>query len=174
MFNKLLSDNFQRSWVAVGSAAITIGTGVVKGIQAKKAQKNALARRKPYQTAKELIEANNMQRSLATQGFTPETLDYFTNQNDRGFANSLDAVQRLGGDANSAAALFDQRIQNTFKIGAENSLLNMQNFSKMIEGERYLAQSRDAEWASQESMIKDEQAAAQQRRLEASATETII
>lgn len=169
MFNRQLTDTFTRSWVAVAGAAVSIGVGVVKGAQAKKAQKAALAKRTAYQTPKELIEVINAQKAMADQGLPEQTLNYLTNQNDRAFNTSLGTLQRLGGDANSAAALFDQSIQNSFKIGSENTLFNMQSFSKFIDGGKYLAQSRDAEWASEQGMIKDEQAAAQQRRLEATA-----
>ncbi len=169
MFNRLLSDQRQYAWAAVAGAVISVGAGVIKGAQAKKAQKNAMARRTPYKTPQELIEATNAAKAMATTGFSPETLNYYTNQNDRAFNSSLQATQQLGGDANQAAALFDQKFQNIYKIGQENTLLNLNNWSKFLDSQKYLAGSMDAEWASREGMIKDQQAAAQQNRLEATA-----
>lgn len=169
MFYKNTYDQLQRSWAAIGVAGVSVAAGVIKGAQAKKAQRAALAKRTAYQTPQELIEVINAQRAMADQGLPEQTLNYLTNQNDRAFNTSLGTLQRLGGEANSAAALFDQSIQNSFKIGSENTLMNMQNFSKFIDAGKYLAQSRDAEWASEQGMIKDEQAAAHQRRLEATA-----
>lgn len=169
MFNKSVSDSLQRTWLAAGAAVVTVGAGIYKDVKANKAQKNAAGRRTAYTRPKELIDIVNANQAMATQGLPEETLAYMTNQNDRAFNSSLGALQRLGGDANSAAALFEQNLQNTFKIGSQNALVNMQNWDKFINSKQYLAQASDAEWASREGMVKDEQAAAQQRRLEANA-----
>lgn len=150
------------------SAGQTVA-GLIKDSKAKKDQQSALAKREAYKTPKELIEVVNAAKSRAQDGYDPTTLSYLTNKTDQAFDSSLDVLQRNGGDANSAAGLFDQKMQQMFKIGSENALLNMQNFSKFLSAETMLAQSRDAEWASKQGMVKDELQAAQMNRNAATA-----
>lgn len=134
--------------------------GIIKGIKADKDFKNAMKQRKAYQTPKELYQLLQATQSNAQSGFDAETLNYLTTQNNNAFGSSLETLQKLGGDPNSAAALFDQQMQNILKVGAQNHALNLENFSKYLGALDTMANSKAAEWSSQQDIVKDKLQAA--------------
>jgi hypothetical protein len=145
------------------SLALAAGQAVLGGIQAiggASAAKRAKAQRKAFKTPEEVAKILAATESRAQQGYDPATMDYLTSQTDRAFAGALGVISRFGGDANAVAAAFDQKIQSTMKIGAENHALNMENFSKFIDGLNLVAKNKEAEWKSTQDMLKDEQQAA--------------
>jgi hypothetical protein len=98
-------------------------------------------------------------------GFSPETLSYITGQVDRGFSSSVNAATMLGGNPNDLSAILDQKIQASFKIGAENQLENMKNFDRYLMTQQLVADNLAAEQKSQQDMVKDEiQAAAAKKK----------
>lgn len=134
--------------------------GGVKAAQATKDFNSAASQRKAYQTPDELVKMLQATQNNAQSGFDATTLNYLTTQNDRAFSSGLGTVQRLGGDPNSASALFDQQLQNIMKVGAQNHALNLENFSKYLGALDTMANSKAAEWASQQDIFKDKMQAA--------------
>lgn len=144
--------------------AVQTGIGLVKGGKAKNDFEAAMKLRKPFETPDELYKLLQATQNNAQSGFDAETLDYLTSESDRAFTGSLTTTQRMGGTPNDASALFDQKLQGIMKIGAQNHALNLENFSKYLGALNTMADSKAAEWASQQDILKDRLQAANANR----------
>lgn len=142
--------------IGVGLAAASIGYGIVKDVNANKANKAAQAKIKPYQTPQEVYDVLNATQANAGSGFGSTTLDYLTNQSDNAFAGSLGTAQRLGADANALSAIFGQKIDGIMQVGAQNHQLQMQNFSAYINALNATGANSAAEQKSQQDLLKDQ------------------
>jgi hypothetical protein len=140
--------------------AVKTGIGIVEKIASKSKLKKLRRKRKAFETEDEVYDIRNATQSMASSGYDPATLNYLTNQIDRGFSSSVGAATRMGGDPNSLASLFDQKIQSIMKVGAENAALNMQNFSRYLSALDLVSKNKEAEWASEQGFIKDDMQAA--------------
>lgn len=154
--------------IAAVLAVIQGVTGAAKAAKGSSQQKNAQAEanrlfklRKSYQTPAELYKMLNAAEYNAQTGYDPATLDYLTSQTDRAFDSALDTAEVLGGDPNDLSGLFDSKMQQLIRIGAENHALNMENFSKYLSAEEAIAKSKDAEYVSEQDLLKDQLQAAQ-------------
>ena len=136
-------------------AAVQVGTGIAKNAKANKATKELLKERKPYETPDEVFKILNATQANAQSGYDAETLDYLNNQTDRAFSSAIGASELLGGDPNDLSAIFDQKMQQVMKIGAENHALNMTNFNKYLGALEMVGKSSDAEYVSEQNLIKD-------------------
>jgi len=141
--------------IGIGLSAAQTALGLVQSISGDAKMKKLLAQRKAYVTPDEIYDILNATASRASSGYDPTTLNYLTNQTDRAFSSSIDAATLLGGDPNDLSALFDQKMQATMKIGAENQLLNMKNFERFLQAESVVADSKAAEQKSQQDMLND-------------------
>lgn len=142
-------------WIAAALAAVQVVGGVVKNAKANKATKELLKERKPYETPDEVFKILNATQANAQSGYDAETLDYLNNQTDRAFSSAIGASELLGGDPNDLSAIFDQKMQNVMKIGAENHALNMANFNKYLGALEMVGKSSDAEYVSGQNILKD-------------------
>lgn len=142
-------------WIALALAAVQVGTGIAKNAKANKATKELLKERKPYETPDEVFKILNATQANAQSGYDAETLDYLNNQTDRAFSSAIGASELLGGDPNDLSAIFDQKMQQVMKIGAENHALNMTNFNKYLGALEMVGKSSDAEYVSEQNLIKD-------------------
>ncbi len=151
--------------VGLGLAGAQTALGIVQAISGGARSKRLMNRRRAYQTPEEIFDILKAQQSRAAEGYAPGTLNYITGQVDRGTASAIDAATRLGADPNQLNNLLDQKIQSTFRIGAENQLQNMKNFSGYIDALGLVASNKAAEQKSQQDIIKDQlQAASQQQQ----------
>ncbi len=137
------------------AALAQVGFGIYQSAHGEAKNKKLLAQRKAYTTPNEIADILNATASRASSGYDPGTLDYLTNQVDRGFSSSLNAATSLGADPNQLSNIFDQKIQASMKIGAENQLLNMQNFQRYLQAESVVADNSAAEQKSQQDILKD-------------------
>lgn len=149
----------------VTAALIGVGGGLLQAIfgagQQKKANKQLkklFAQRTPFQTPKEVFDVLNSTQYNAQSGYGAQTMDYLTNQADRGLASSTGTALRLGADPNVIAGLDDQYLQDIMKIGSNNSLLQLQNFDKFLNAKQLVAANKEAEWQSKEDILKDQMA----------------
>lgn len=149
--------------IAIG-AALGAGQMILGGIQAisgSSKAKRLRAQRQAFKTPDEVTKILQATEQRASGGYDPATLEYLTSQTDRAFSGSVGALNRIGGDANDVAAAFDQKLQGIMKIGADNHAMNLENFGKYINALGMVASNKEAEYASRESMLKDDiQAAA--------------
>lgn len=144
-------------------AAVAVGQGVLGLVQSLTADakiKKILAQRKAYQTPEEIFKILQASENKASSGYDPQTLDYLTSQTDRALGAATNTASLLGADPNDLSAIFDQKIQATMKIGAENHLENLKNFDKYISALGLVADNRAAEQKSQQDLLKDQLQAA--------------
>lgn len=146
--------------VGAGLAVAQGAFGIVQTISAAAKMKKLLAQRTTYKTPKEYYEILQATQNMAQQGYDPNTLNYLTNQTDRAFSSTVGAATRLGANPNNLSALFDQKMQQVMKIGAENHELNMKNLSMFLGAKDTIGQNMIAEWRSREDLIKDKMQAA--------------
>lgn len=139
--------------LAVGGLQTILGT--VQTIVGSERAKRLQQMLRPYETPDEVFQILNATKNLASQGYDPATLAYLTNQTDNAFASSAGLAKRLGADANTLSNLFNDKIQATMRIGAENHALNMENFSKYLSALSTVSENKAAEQKSKNDIIKD-------------------
>jgi hypothetical protein len=154
--------------LAIAGAAQIVGN-LIKGNNAADDAKKLRAQRKAFKTSDEIYDIEAATAANAQQGYDANTLNYLDNQINRAASSAYGTAERLGADPNQLAEIFDQQIQATMKVGAENHALNMENFGKYLGAKELLSKNLDAEWASQQGLIKDDLQAANERRKEATA-----
>lgn len=157
---------------AVGAVVgiVGAGAGIYQGFKgasdAKKAQGQSdalFAQRKAYKTPSEVFDVFNQAQNNAQSGYDPTTLGYLTSQTNNATNAALDTSKLLGGDPNSFANLIDQNFQQIFKVGSENNLLKMKKFDQLLNATNLIIGNKDAEFASQDNLLKDQLQAAAQR-----------
>lgn len=146
--------------VGLGVAAAQGVLGLVQSLTADAKIKKLLAQRKAYQTPEEIFKILQASENRAASGYDAQTLNYLTGQTDRALGAATNAATLLGADPNDLSAIFDQKIQSIMKIGAENHLENMKNFSNYISALGLVADNRAAEQKSQQDLLKDQLQAA--------------
>ena len=134
--------------------------GAIQTANGNSARDKALAKRRSYKTPQEVIDILNATENRAQQGYDPVTLSYLNNDIDRGFSSALGTAERLGADPNDLSALFDQKIQATMQVGAQNHQKNMENFSNYLSALQGVADNKAAEQKSEQDIVKDELQAA--------------
>jgi len=146
------------AWVAVGVGIATTAYGAYSKGRANKKQREALSKRKAYTTQDETYQILNALENRS-QGDT-QTRDFQTQQIDNSFAQQLGVAELLGADANDLSGMFQQKMQGILQVGQQFHASNMEAFGKYIGGLDMLAKSKDAEYASQQNIVKDELQAA--------------
>jgi hypothetical protein len=146
-------------------SAATAGAGLLQTVigaigqgKANKQLKKLFKQRETFQTPSEVFDILNSTQFQAQSGFDASTLDYLTNQNDRGFATQTGTALRLGADPNAISGLDDKYLQNLMRIGSEDASLQLQNFDKFLNAKQLVATNKEAEWASKQDLLKDQMA----------------
>lgn len=142
--------------IGAAIAGADLAIGIVQAVSGGAKAKRALRKRRAYQTPEEIFKILNATESRAAGGYDPQTLEYISSGADNALSSSLSAATRLGADPNALSQLLDQRIQSTFRLGAENQLQNMKNFSAYTGALGLVAENKAAEQKSQQDIIKDE------------------
>jgi len=149
------------SAVPIAGAALGVlqaGYGIYQDIKSKKKINSLLSQRKAFQTPQQIYDIVNATLSQA-QGDTI-TRDFETNEIDQGLSNTLGAATRLGANPNDLSSFFQQSILGKMKVGQEFHASNTAAFSNVINSFKLLADNKDAEYASQQDILKDKLAAA--------------
>jgi len=146
------------AWVSVGIGIATTAYGAYSKGRANKKQQEALSKRKAYTTQDETFEILNALENRS-QGDTV-TRDFQTQQIDNAFSQQLGVAELLGADANDLSGMFQQKMQGILQVGQQFHASNMEAFGKYIGGLDMVAKSRDAEYASQQNIVKDQLQAA--------------
>lgn len=134
------------------------GYGVYQKGRANKKAKDALARRKEFQTPDEVYQILNAMENRS-QGDTA-TRDFQTQQIDNSFAQQLGVAELLGADPNDLSGMFNQKMQGILQVGQQFHASNMEAFGKYIGGLDMLASNKAAEWKSGQDFVKDDLQAA--------------
>jgi hypothetical protein len=146
--------------IGIGLGAAQAAVGLVQTITQGARSKRLRKQRRAYQTPDEIYDILNAVESRASSGYSPETLQYITSGADNALSSSLSAATRLGADPNQLSNMLDQRIQASFRLGAENQLENMKNFQGYIDALGLVAENKAAEQKSREEYLRDDLAAA--------------
>ena len=152
--------------VGVAASAGLAVMGAIDMIGGTNERNRLMAQRKAFKTPQEYFDMYNAAQSMASQGYDAFTLSFLQNNIDQAFAESADASLKFGGDPNDVAALFSQRVSGLMKVGAENHAKNLENFSRWYAAKDLIGQNAEAEWASEQDILKDKIQAANQRRRE--------
>lgn len=144
-------------------------TALLKGDSAAEEAATLRASRKSFKTSDEVYDIVNMTKNRVQTGYDPATLQYLDTQIDNTTAAGLGTAARLGADPNDLSAMFDQSLMASMKVGSDNAAMSMENFGKYIGAKELLSKNLDAEWASQQGLIKDDLQAAAKKREEAAA-----
>ena len=156
--------------IGAGVGIVGAAAGIYQGFKGASDKKKALEneqqlfkQRKAYQTPSEILDIYNTAKYNAQSGFDPTTMSYLTSQAEGSLATTLDTSKILGGDPNNFASIINQNFQDIFRIGSENDLAKMKKFDALTNATQLVAQNKDAEYASQQNLIKDQMAAEVQK-----------
>ena len=144
--------------------------GAIQSISAKKQMKKEnekldqlFAQRTAFQTPSEVYDILNLSQNEAQQGFSDQTMEYFTGQAGAGLAGTLGVAKRLGADPNNLDNILDSYYGDIFRIGAESDLVKMKKTDQFTKALGLVAANEEAEWQSRENIIKDQMQAASAR-----------
>lgn len=145
-------------FVGAGIGALQAGYGIVQDIKARKKINGLLSQRKAFQTSQQVYDIVNATLNQA-QGDTI-TRDFETNAINQNLSNTLGTAMKFGGDANLFSSIFQNSVNGIMKVGDQFHQTNTAAFSNVINAFKLLSDNKDAEYASQQDIIKDKLAAA--------------
>lgn len=129
--------------------------GLVQTISGNRKLKALARQRRAYQMPDETYDAFNLSVNQAQSGIGANSMQYLTTQTDRALTASLNASQYLGGNPNDMASIFDANMQNIMKTAMIDDDARLKKMNAVYQGLTQIAQGKDAEYASQQNMIKD-------------------
>lgn len=132
--------------------AVTAAAGLAKSYigarQANKAAKMAASNTRPdFDISEEYYTNQALAQNQAQSGLGQETLDYYSNQAQRGLTNSTDALLQTGGGPNAVGGLYDRYQQSIGSIAAANSQAQRQNISALMDRNAQLAEQNTMKWS---------------------------
>jgi len=145
-------------FVGAGLGALQAGIGIIQDIKAKKKINGLLDQEKPFQTSQQVYDIVNASLNNA-QGDTI-TRNYETNAVDQNLSDSVNAATKLGADPNVLSSIFQNSVNGIMKVGQQFHESNTAAFSNVLNAFKLLSDNKDAEYASQQGIIKDRLAAA--------------
>lgn len=144
--------------VGAGLGALQAGIGIVQDIKAQKKINGLLSQRKAFQTSQQVYDIVNATLNQA-QGDTVAR-SFETNAINQNLSDSVGVATRLGADPNLLSSLFQNSVSGIMRAGQEFHQSNTAAFSNVVSAFKLLADNKDAEYASQQDIIKDKLAAA--------------
>jgi len=145
------------------TGAVQAGLGVIQTVdgfiqrgKAKKQMAKLQAQRKAYETPEEVYKILQATQQNAQTGLGAQTLNYLTGNADQVFSQAIGAITLNGGDPNSLGALFEQRVNQSMAIGAQDQAAQMANFAKYLGALNTLGENKAAEQQSKDNLLKDQ------------------
>lgn len=149
------------TWVAAGTAAVSIIGGMASGSRARKAEANAQKERERIQRQMAAFEANrqsiinpyagvtsnaalieemqdNLSNPFANLGVATQAAEIQMEQTDIALANTLDTLQATGASAGGATALAQAAKQSKKEVAANIEQQEAQNEKLRAQGEQDL------------------------------------
>lgn len=158
------------AWAAVIVGAGSIAYGAYSKGRANKKSKQALSERVGFEIPDEIFNILNATQANASNGLGSDTLSYLTQGIDKAASSQIGASTLLGADPNDLSGIFDQRVNSIMKVGAENQVANLANFSKYLAALNTVAENQGAVQISKDNMIKDRLQAASAQGADAQKT----
>jgi len=146
------------SLVGAGGGILQTIIGAIGQGKANRQLKKLFKQRKTFETPSEVFDILNSTQYNAQSGYDPNTLDFLTNSADRAFATNTGTALRLGADPNAISGLDDKYLQDIMRIGSDNATLQLQNFDKFLNAKTLVATNKEAEFQSQQDLLKDQMA----------------
>jgi ribosomal protein S8E len=149
------------TWVAAGTAAVSVVGGLVSGSKARKAEQKAQQERDRIQRQMAAFEANrqdvinpyanvtsnaemidemrgNLSNPFASLGVATQAAEIQMEQTDIALANTLDTLQATGASAGGATALAQAAKQSKKEVSANIEQQEAQNEKLRAQGEQEL------------------------------------
>jgi hypothetical protein len=134
------------------AAAVTAAAGLAKSYigarQANKAAKMAANNTRPdFDIADEYYTNQSLAQNAAQSGLGAQSLDYYTNQANRGLTSTNDALLQSGGGPNAIANSYDRYQQGIGSIAAANAQAQRQNINALMDRNSQLAEQKTMKWS---------------------------
>ena len=124
---------------------------IIKGIgQDNEAERLRNTPRPQYSIQNEYYDNVDIASYLAQQGLTQESKNYYDNAANRGLSRATDVSLQTGGGINSFANIYDTYLQGQYKVAAEDSQLQTQNYQNLIQQNLNLAGQETMKWSINE------------------------
>ena len=176
------------TWVAAGTAAVSVVGGIIGGKKAKEAERKAQQERDRIQRQMAAFEANrqdvinpyadvtsnqdmieemrdNLSNPFASLGVATQAAEIQMEQTDIALANTLDTLQATGASAGGATALAQAAKQSKKEVAANIEQQEAQNEKLRAQGEQAL-QAKEMQLTqmemSEEARIQQAEAAGKQ------------
>lgn len=152
--------------MAIAAAAIVaaaIGAGVAingasKKAKAKRAEK---ANKRPeYNINPEEQQNQNIAESLASQGLTDGTKQYYNQQSERGLTSTIDAVLKGGGDVNNINNSYGAYQDGISRLAVLDDQRHLANLGTLMTQNQRMSDQRDKRWQINEFAPYADKAAA--------------
>lgn len=123
------------SWIAAGTAAVSITAGVIGNAKAKKAAKK-LAENRPKLTASPYLDSQiNLAESELSNGVSARSEQMYNNSTDRSVSASLGALLQGGGSVNNVSDLFDATDQGRQRFAMMNDNLRLSQINNLMRAQ---------------------------------------
>lgn len=147
--------------VSAIAAIAGIGLGVYKTVKANSAAKKAKEEQDKlkfpfYKIQDEYYQNRNLEASRAGQGLPTATMDYITNQNQRGLGSGISAIQQGGGDVNDIAKLSSVFANSVNQTGAEDAQQQVKNLAYFMNENATLAGQKNIRFGLNEKQPYDQ------------------
>lgn len=141
--------------LSIASDVAGIGLGTAEFFSSmskeKKDKADLAALKQPfYQVQDAFYQNRNIAAGQAGQGLPSSTLQYQTQESQRGLGAGLDAILRSGGGVNDAAMLTQNYNNQIGKIGSEDAQMHMQNLQYFMKANSDLAAEKTKQWTINE------------------------
>ena len=144
--------------VGTGLGLLETGIGIVQDIKAKKRINSLLSQRKTFKTNQQVYDIVNATLNQAQGDII--TRDYETDLIKQNLSTSIGAATRLGADPNVLSNLFQNSVAGIMRAGQDFHQSNTAAFSNALSAFKLLSDNKDAEYASEQDLLKDKLAAA--------------
>jgi hypothetical protein len=145
------------------SAIASIVRGVQQNSQAKQMERNNV--RPLYKISDQIYDNVGLAENRAQGGFDQQTLNYLSNQQERGLQSSMSAILQGGGSINNIGSAYDSFLQGSKSIALEDEKIHMANIAQLFAQRETLAEEQARAWTINDySPYKDKQLAIAQLR----------
>lgn len=124
-----------RTWVGVGTAAVSITAGVISNAKAKKEAKKLQENRPVFEASPYLDNQINLAESELANGMSARSEQIYGQQADRAISSSLNSILQGGGSVNNVADLFDASDQGRQRFAMMNDNLRLQQINNLVRAQ---------------------------------------
>jgi len=149
------------SYVLVGTAAVSIVSGIIGGASAKKRARAEAARKRKLQAKLNMLEKNRqkiinpyenvvslssmLSNPMANLGVATQAAEMQIEEADISLANTLDTIRSTGASAGGATALAQAALKSKQGVSASIEMQEKNNEDKRAAGEQRLQEQKMAE-----------------------------